>query len=459
MRWHFCNVFDASADARRVWQFDARSEAFNLNRELTARNGDALPPNIVSKSWGALFKRKLNVAWLPADYVFLRVAQFPASNPEETRAMVELQLEKLSPIPVTQALWTMHVLPQPAAPAGAEAATLQTIVVIIVARDVVEEFLGKLEGQGYMADRLELPMLDQLQSTRVAGDGAWIYPETHGLGNRALVAWWYGGTLHNLALLTLDAGPNRIASLKDQLVQMTWAGELEGWLTSAPRWHLVGDANDPWFGVLREALEQPVEVVAPVPPQELAAMTAKRAARSEPGNSLLPQEFAVRYQQQFVDRLWGRGLLAALAIYAVCLAIYFVALSVFGHLTKNVETDASNLSQSYTNSIQLNEMLGVLKQRETLKFAALDCWKAVAETMKTGLTLDSMNFNGNTLTLHGSAPLDQVTEVNDFFDDLRRWKKDSQPLFNSDAQTPTTRAVGPTVTWSFELELKQSGTP
>src|SRR5256885_10349375 len=31
-------------------------------------------------------------------------------------------------------------------------------------------YLGKLEGQGYMPDRLELPMLDQLQATRATGE-------------------------------------------------------------------------------------------------------------------------------------------------------------------------------------------------------------------------------------------------------------------------------------------------
>jgi hypothetical protein len=460
MRWHFCNVLDAGADARRVWQFDARNEAFNLNRELTARNGDPLPPNVVAKSWGTLFKSKLNVAWLPAENVFLRVAQFPISTPEETRAMVELQLEKLSPIPVTQALWTMHVIP-PQATQTAEQEKLQTIVVIIVARDVVEEFLGKLEGQGYLADRLELPMLDQLQVTRIAGDGAWIYPESGGAHPHALVAWWYGGVLQNLALLTLDSGPNRIASLKDQLVQMTWAGELEGWLTSAPSWHLVGNATDQWHPSLREALDQPVEVVPPISAQELAAMTAKRAAKSEVTNNLLPQEFAVRYQQQFVDRLWGRGLLAVLGVYVVALAIYFVALTVFSHMTSRVEVQAAAISETYTNSVKLKEMLGVLKEREALKFAALDCWQAVAENMPTGLTLESLNFNdGKTLSLRGTAPTEQVTAITDFFDSVRRWKKGGQPLFDpvaSEAPRTSLNPGGNSVNWSFELELRQTG--
>jgi hypothetical protein len=456
MRWHFCNVLDASANARRVWQFDARNETFNLSREHTARNGETLPPTLVAKSWGALFQSKLNVAWLPSENVFLRVAQFPMSTPEETRAMVDLQLEKLSPIPVTQALWTMHVLP-PTAPA-VEGEKLQTIVIIVVARDVVEEFLGKLEGQGYLADRLELPMLDQLQATRISGDGAWVYPETEGPNSRALVAWWYGGVLQNLALVTLESGPNRIASLKDQLVQITWAGELEGWLTSAPHWHMVGDAANEWHAALREALDQPVEILPPVPPQELASLTAKRAAQSEAGNNLLPPEFATRYQQQFVDRLWGRGLLAALAIYAVGLAIYFVALTVFSHLTSRVETQASNISQTYTNSIQLKGMLGVLKEREALKFAALDCWEGVAETMPEGLTLDLLSFNdGKTLSLRGTAPSDQVSAVFDFYDNLRRWKKDGQALFDVNAsEPPRTTVNGALVNWSFDVELKRT---
>jgi len=461
MRWHFCNVLDSHADTRRVWQFDARSASFNLGREITMRNGEALPPGVVAKSWGTLFQSKLNVAWLPAENVFLRVAQFPISTPEETRAMVELQLEKLSPIPVTQALWTMQILPPTAPTAEGEGDKLQTIVVVIVARDVVEQFLGKLEAQGYFADRLELPMLDQLQTTRVAGNGAWVYPETHGVNQQALVAWWYGGVLQNLALVSMDPGPNGIASLKDQLVQMTWAGELEGWLTAPPSWHLVGQETDPWVGALRAALEQPVEVIAPVPDPQLAAMTAKRAIGSAAANNLLPQEFATRYQQQFVDRLWGKGLLAALGIYVVLLAIYFVALTVFSQLTSRVETQAANISQTYTNSVQLKAMLVVLEKRESLKFAALDCWQAVAEKLPSDLTLESMSFNdGRTLNLRGTAPTAQVTAINDFYDNLRKWRKGGQPLFDvnsGDAPRTSLNQGAAMVSWSFELELKQTG--
>jgi hypothetical protein len=189
-------------------------------------------------------------------------------------------------------------------------------------------------------------------------------------------------------------------------------------------------------------------------------MTAKRAAQSDGGNNLLPPEFATRYQQQFVDKLWGRGLLAALAIYAIALAIYFVALIVFSHLTSRVEGQAAEISQSYTNSIQLTGMLNVLKERDELKFAALDCYEAVAETMPTGLTLETLNFNdGKTLSLRGTAPTDQVTAATDFYDSLRKWKKkNGQLLFDEGGEGPRTslNSGGATVSWSFDLELKRT---
>lgn len=461
MRWHSCNVLDVGADTRRLWQFDGQK--FALSREQTARNGEQLPPNLIAKSWGTLFQHKLNVAWLPAENVFLRVAQFPVSNPEETRSMVELQLEKLSPIPVTQALWTMHILPQTTPRQGSD--NLQTVIVTIVSRDAVEQFLGKLEAHRYLADRLELPMLDQLQATRVTGDGAWIFPESRAAGKRALVAWWYGGVLHNVAFLSIETGPNWLAGLKDQLTQMTWAGELEGWLISPPRWHLVADTAvaDQWQSAVREALDQPVELVAPVPAQELAALTARRAAEGDTINNLLPAEYATRYQQQFVDRLWGRGLLATLVLYGIGLAIYFIALTVFTHVAAGVQTQAQATSQNYTNSIQLTGMLKVLKERETLKFAALDCWEAVAETMPTGLTLDTMNFDGARLSVRGTAPADQVLAVTDFYDKLRKWETHGigepvQRIFDDTGDGPRTslNPGGQTVTWSFELAIKQN---
>ena len=82
---------------------------------------------------------------------------------------------------------------------------LQTIVVVFVERKVVEEFLGQLEGQGYLADRLELGVLDQLTTADASENGAWVYPGAGGSAGHALVAWWFDGTLQNLSSISLPA--------------------------------------------------------------------------------------------------------------------------------------------------------------------------------------------------------------------------------------------------------------
>jgi hypothetical protein len=450
---HSCNVLQVGAQARHLWQFDARGRGYVLNREQTSFAGEPLPARLVAKDWRSLWQRKLNIAWLPPENVFLRVAQFPASDFDETLSMVELQLEKLSPMPVTQIVWTIHLLPH-------TEGNLQTVIVMIVSRNTVEEFLGQLEGQGYLADRLEMPLLDQLQATTITRSGAWLYPEAPGGRNSALVAWWYGGVLQNLDLITLPPA-NRPESLKEQLLQMAWAGELEGWLTAPPLWHLVADAPTAaeWEPALRTGLEQSVEVIAPVPVAGLAALTATRAARAGSEANLLPAEFSIRYRQQFVDRLWMRGLGAVVAIYLLGVLVYFARLEVELYRTNAVEQQAAGLGPIYTNAIQLHDRFKVLKDRQELKYAALDCWKTVAEMLPDGVTLEGFSFSdGKKLTLSGSAPADQVKRLLDFDADIRKAAVNGQPLFDANAGDHVTyrSAAAGTVSWSCVLELKRS---
>ena len=447
-----CNVLEVGAQARQVWQFDARGRGFVLNREQTSFAGEPLPAKLVGKDWRSLFQRKLNVAWLPPERVFLRVAQFPASSFEETVAMVELQLEKLSPIPVTQIVWSIQVLPQ------AEG-NLQTVIVLIASRNEVEEFLGQLEGQGYLADRLDLPLLDQLQTTAITGDGAWIYPEAAGGSQAALVAWWYSGVLQNLALITLPPA-NRPESLKEQLLQMAWAGEMEGWLSAPPTWHLVADAPiaAEWEPALRAGLEQPVEVIAPVQVAALAALTATRAAQAGSQGNLLPVEFSIRYRQQFVDRLWMRGLGAVLALYLVGVLVYFARLQLELYRTHGVEQQAAEKGLAYTNTLKFRAEYQILQDRQDLKFAALECWKAVAELLPDGVTLEGYTFSdGRKLTLNGKAPTDQTKRLNDFYADLRKVAPKGQALFDpGKGDSPTWEMQGGMARWRCVLELKRT---
>jgi hypothetical protein len=465
-RWNSCNVLQIAPDANRLWHFDAKGGGFVLNRE---HRGPSLPARFVAKSWSSLWQPKLNVAWLPPESVFLRVIELPKSNSDETLAMVELQLEKLSPIPVTQIVWTMHVLPQPAG-GEAAAANLQTIIVVIAARNAVEEFLGKLEGQGFLANRLEVPFLDQLEmdgSSRQseAEADAWIYPLLLGGQNAALVAWWCGGTLRNLSFVTLPPPADRAAELKKQLALLAWSAELEGWLTSPPNWHLVADPVNAaeWENALREVLAEPVRVSQPLPPADLAGRTARRAAAASERVNLLPAEFSTRYQQQFVDRLWLHGLGAAGILYAIGVAIYFCATGFLAMQTHKVEQAVAAVSGSYTNAIQLKARYGVLKERQDLKYAALDCWKVIAEQLPEGVSLQRFSFaNGSKLTLNGTCESDQIdliAEKGGFYDGVRKVKLNGQPMFSpnpSQGEQLLVRQNANKVTWNFGVDLQRT---
>ena len=452
-RWNNCNVLALGAEGRRLWQFDAKGNTFKLGRELTVRSGEALPA-VTQKTWSSLWQPKLNIACLPPERVFLRAAQFPQASLEETLAMVELQLEKLSPMPVGQIVWTIHCLPHPQG-------TQQTVILTLAERDAVEEFLGQLEGQGYLADRLELPGLDQLLHTKIDANGAWIYPELFGGVESAVVAWWFDGILRSIDLLTMPSAGDRASALREQLSQMAWSGEVDGWLTQTPRWHLVASdaVATTWQTPLREGLNEPVALVAPLPRNELVTYTVTRLAQPDAPVGLLPAEYASRYHQRFIDQLWLRGLGAIVVLYLVGLGIYFAGTGVSWWRTRGVEQQVTQLSQTYTNALQMRARFDVLKDRQELKFAALDSWRAVAEKFPEGATLETFTFrDGQQLMLSGTAGSDDMERIIDFHDSLKRAQVDGRPLFDANkGEAPVRRAgAGNTILWNFSLELKRT---
>jgi len=460
-RLNTCTVLHTTPERRQLWQFNAQGN-FPLAREQAAPAGDPLPVGLAQKSWSEIWQPKLNVAWLPPDKVFLRVVQLPASTPAETRAMVELQLEKLSPFPVAQVVWSVCPLPpRPKTPVT----KLQTIVVVFVERKVVEEFLGQLEERGYLADRLELGVLDQLIAADASENGAWVYPGAWGQRQAALVAWWFDGTLQNLSSISLPVTGDAANALQEQLTQMTWGAELEGWLTKTPAWTLVADDAGvaEWEPPLRKALDAPIHLVQPLKPVELAALTARRGARSDGATSLVPGEISTRYRNQFWDSLWLRGALAVGGLYLLGITIYFGALFVQDFRVSRVEAKVADLGANYTNAIQLRERYQVLKTRQELKFAALDCWKATAELLPENVQLDGFGFaDGRKLTLNGTAAADKVNDVLAFYGAMRKANLKGQPMFDATdpkkGQELSTR-LGPggtVVNWNFGLELKRT---
>ena len=143
-------------------------------------------------------------------------------------------------------------------------------------------------------------------------------------------------------------------------------------------------------------------------------------------------------------------------LYIVCVAVYLCATQVLAYRAHQVELQVAGLTGSYTNTLLLEARYKVLQQRQDLKYAALDCWKIVAEQLPAGLSLQRLSFaDGQTLSLNGTVASDQIALITDhFYDGVRKAKVDGEPMFDVSDQIPVYSTRAKEVTWRFSLPLK-----
>ena len=455
---HSCNVLNLEENASRLWQYAASNGQVTLTSERAVPPTGLLPARIVGKKLRSLWQTRINISWLPAEHVFLRVLQLPKCDFAEMVSMIEFQLEKISPMPVAQIVWTVELVPHKSSLPNEQ----QTVIVVIAERQFVEAHLGRLERQGYLADRLEVPFLHQLLSTEIKGDGVWLYPHTAGGVTFCLAAWWCSGTLHNLSLIHLTTADQWAMELDAELKKAAWGGELEGWLTSSPRRVLVADAAtaEVWAPVLNQFSDQVVEVIKPLDTPALAALNARRVARDETKADMLPAEHRARYRQQFIDRLWMRGLGAVFALYVVGVLIYMGAVQALRIQNYQLEKQVETLATDYKKALELKARIAVQEQQIGLQFAALDSWKAASETLPSELTLTSFSFSkGKLLALQGTTPESQAEKVTDYREALGKFTLHGSTLFaqvgpHNIRVQPAGVGAPPSASWSFTCELK-----
>lgn len=449
-----CNVVSVAPGRRKLWRFNvsARGKA-TLAQEFTELPEENMPAKVVVKGWGDLWQPRLNIAWLSSDRVFLRVVEFPASEPEELRTMIELQMEKLSPLPLSQTVWSMELLPKAADGDGA----MQPVLLIIAARQDVGRHLGQLEQTGYLADRLELPELHQLFAAHKPDDGVWFLPREVGEGAATvLIAWWYGGTLRNLAAVNLTAAANWEHELKDQLAQVAWAGEMEGWHKQEPHFHLLGDtaAADAWKPVLERVTGEPVTVDEPLPISQLASLAAGKAAAGESKSNLIPEDLLDRYRQKFIDGVWMRGLGAVVMCYLFGILIYFGLLEMLKHQRNDLNNQVYALSGAYTNALMAKARISVLQEQIALKFAALESLRAASEKLPAGMVMTDFSFSqGRRVTLRGTVPAADITKVTTYNEALADITVEERKLFKSVSPPAIGSGTAGDMTWNFSVEL------
>ena len=445
-----CHLVEAAPDRTQLWSF-----SFRGGRPVPAPGREVapdakLPPGFTTRGWRQLVSPSVNVGLLPSEEVFIRVVQLPTDDPAEVPSMLEWQIEKLSPVPPAQVVWSYELFPS-------ADANSTTVIVLMAERRAVEKVLGRLEEQGFQADRLVLPQLSRLRAMDFPGDGTWVIPDADTNAASCLVVWYYDGALRHVATVPLDEGGDWADTLPRELRHQAWSAEVEGWLKVDPVFHILttSDHGDRW-ALVAEKLGNCRTVSEGLAGADVLAVRIAAEASDGRVANLMLDDVAARYRQRFLDGLWVKAVGAIIVLYLVGVAAYFGAVEYAKYQRDGFVTEMESLGGAYTNALQVKAQIEVLEKQERLKFAALDSWMSVVQALPTELYFRQIRFDsGRTLTISGGAPARSASQVTGYKEALERIFVDERPLFASVREANRAQVRGE-LSWNFECELAES---
>lgn len=456
-KWHECNVLQIEDSALRLWRFHAADPHCPLKEKSQFEIGGMLPKKIGKAShnpfWG-----KLNIAWIPENHAFVRAIQMPECAPDELSQMLEFQIEKLSPAPVGQIVWSYECIPS-----GSKGQL--TVLLILAQSEIIEQQLKRIEAAGYYADRLEVPWCHELIRIDRGIDRIWIRLTKTNAGIVALLAWILDQSLWNAMILRLPEGEKGALSLVEQLEKTAWTGEVEGWLQTIPPITICGEGEwiHAWKKILEDWSSHNVMMDLAPEPLEMASLSAQRATQNSSHSNLLPQAHRTRYRQQYVDGLWARGIGVMMLFYILGVLIYFIALEWMETESIALQSRVHSAGALYTNVLKMQERIDILQEQIDLKFSALDCLLVISKALPAEMSLDSFAFlGGKELRLSGKVETSAREKVTEYHRALIRAESGENKLFASvsDPAISPNRVRGKGANqseWNFNCELQRSG--
>lgn len=458
-KWSSCNLLEPATEGSRLCQFSVSSKKVKLTGDLRVAEGDDPPAKAVGKDWSDLLSRKLNIATLPPEKVFLRVVELPECEPDELLPMVEFQIEELSPLPMAQTVWSAEAVPGSTGTEGN-----QTVLVMIAERGVVEGRLDELEAVNYLADRVEVPLLRELVPGEPREDGAHIQLVQGADSVLALVSWWFDGRLRDVNSFNLpDTAASRDA-LVEKINSIALAGEVAGWMPDEPACHLAkrGDVAADWNTALAKCFGR-IREVEPMSEVALATAAVEFTARTTaPG--LMLEDYSARNRQRFLDGLWMQGIKGAVALMLIGLLGFYV----YGSMLQSTLEDKNNLvtvqTNLFTKALLLKAKVETLEKQKALKYAALEAWYKVSTGLPGELKFTELAFasgrtlDGNTsreLRISGAADAGKATLIDDYQEALTRMERsDGKALFSSvRAETIRQDTRKNQTVWSLKCEF------
>ena len=435
--WSSCNLIEPAIEGSRLWQFSASSKKVRLSGDLRVPENEGPPAKVVTKTWTDIFSRKMNMATIPTEKVFLRIVNLPECEPEELLPMLEFQIEELSPLPLAQVVWSAEKVPGVTNDNGN-----QTVIVMIASRDSVESRLTELEPLGFLADRVEVPILREFFAIESRDDGAHIQLIQGEDSVLSLISWWFDGQLRDVNSFNLSDQEASREALVEKINRVTWAGEVSGWMPSEVTCYLAkrGDVSTDWQAALARCFGDRIREVEPMSEVDLATTTVEYATKSAAPGFML-EDYAKRYRQRFQDSLWMEGIKGAVAILLLGLVAYF---GYGNYLQSNLDDlvlQARREGNEYTNALSLKARVETLEKRKALKNAALDAWLKISVELPQELKFTQLNFsseralNGKTsrrLRISGSADTGNKKSIFNYQEALTRMEtEEGNTLFKN----------------------------
>ena len=454
--WSSCNLIEPAIEGSRLWQFSASSKKVRLSGDLRMPENEEPPAKVVSKTWTDIFSRKMNIATIPTEEVFLRVVNLPECEPEELLPMLEFQIEELSPLPLAQVVWSAEKVPGATNENGN-----QTVIVMIASRDSVESRLTDLESLGFLADRVEVPKLREFFAIESRDDGSHIQLIQGADSVLAVISWWFEGQLRDVNSFNLPDQEESREALVEKINRVTWAGEVSGWMPAEATCHLAkcGDVSADWQEALTRCFGGRIREVEPMSEVDLATATVEYATKTAaPG--LMLEDFAKRYRQRFQDSLWMEGIKGAVAMLLLGLVAYFGYGNYLQSKLDDLVLQAKREGAQFTNALSLKARVETLEKRKALKFAALEAWYKVSVELPQELKFSELTFtsdrtlSGKTsrqLRIRGSADTGTKNLIFNYQEALTRMEaRDGNTLFSevsSDGTREDTRKKQ--LTWAL----------
>lgn len=445
-----CNITTKKSGATWLHSFIAKGKSFQLVRSLSANEEEAFPKVKYDKTWRDTFQTNLNIGLLPASEVFFRILELPTNDTSEITEMLELQLEQVSPLPPAQIFWTYEVI---GSSSNATAKQSTTVLVIIAEQKIVYNFIGDLQSRNFYTDRISVENIHQVTSAPQESDIIRLISSDSTDDHECLIQWWIEGELKGISQVSSDSEEQLISQVTQDIRQTFWSGQMEGWIDSLPPVEVQCKVeNQSIWNELKTSLElESLRFSEGITPEESLIQSATHFGRGTLLSDLLPEDIRKANSTRQFDSLWMSALGCAVVLYLIGLAAYFVFLNQAKAGLADVDRQIKNISVTYTNALKLDERIRITEEQLKLRYAALETWQKVVESLPAELTFKQFKFTKReTLTLVGSGPRGGNSKVDEYVDYLSATADgDGNQIFER-VERKNIQNVRNTMSWTIE---------